>query len=70
MGCLNFVKRLRRAVNSFVFLKEKGMNIHIAASYGISSFPVDSTNGLQLLRQSDQAMYRVKMSGRDNIAMA
>jgi len=70
MGCLNFVKRLRRSVNSFVFLREKGLNIHIAASYGISSYPVDSTNGLQLLRQSDQAMYRVKMSGRDNIALA
>ncbi len=69
-GALELVKRLRLSVNRNRFMRKKGFNIHITASYGISCFPSDSNNEVHLLRLADQAMYRVKMSGRNDIALA
>lgn len=69
-GALILVRRLRLAVNKNRFLRDKGLNIRITASYGIAEYPSDTTNKLHLIKLADQAMYRVKMSGRNNIALA
>ncbi len=69
-GALALVRRLRQAVNNNRFLKDRGLNIRITASYGIAEYPTDTANKLHLIKLADQAMYRVKMSGRNNIALA
>jgi diguanylate cyclase (GGDEF)-like protein len=38
----------------------------ITASIGISLYPTDADNVMDLLRKSDQAMYHAKQSGKNN----
>jgi len=40
-----------------------GHNIHIGASIGVSIYPIDATDALELLKMSDTAMYCAKESG-------
>ncbi len=39
---------------------------HIGASIGISAFPEDGKDTLNLLKHADAAMYRAKEQGRNN----
>ena len=45
-----------------------GHTVHIAASIGISLFPNDGANKVELMRNADLAMYRAKDSGRNRFA--
>jgi diguanylate cyclase (GGDEF)-like protein len=63
-------KRIRKAINNNVFLKEEGLKIKITASYGIAALPEDAANKVELIRLADQAMYRVKNTTRNNIMLA
>ncbi|MEW5722943.1 MAG: diguanylate cyclase [Thermodesulfobacteriota bacterium] len=59
-------ERLRRAIEKHAFL---GMDDRrLTVSIGTSTFPVDATDGLQLLEKADQAMYEAKSTGRNRIA--
>lgn len=62
-------KRLQKALNEHVFINEE-LNIKLTASFGIANFPEDAITKLDLIRNADMAMYRVKESGRNNIALA
>lgn len=44
----------------------KGHNVHIGASVGISIYPIDGEDALDLLKMSDTAMYYAKESGSNN----
>lgn len=44
----------------------KSHDIHIGASVGISMFPLDGNDALDLLKMSDTAMYEAKKTGRNN----
>lgn len=46
----------------------EGREHELAASIGISLFPVDSTDGRQLLQQADLAMYRAKRAGGNDVS--
>lgn len=43
--------------------KIDGHNIHIGASIGVSIYPIDATEALELLKMSDTAMYVAKENG-------
>ena len=43
-----------------------GHNVHIGASIGISTYPLDSDDALELLKMADTAMYGSKKIGRNN----
>lgn len=62
-------KRIRKSFQDHIF-GGSDLNIKITASFGISTFPDDAITKLDLIRNADMAMYRVKESGRDNIALA
>jgi diguanylate cyclase (GGDEF)-like protein len=64
------VKRLQEALNSSVFPAGDGRNVSMTASYGVASFPADGRTGPELLRVADQALYRVKSTTRNAIALA
>jgi diguanylate cyclase (GGDEF)-like protein len=69
-NALLVVRRVRELLNSRVFFSEERMDIQVTASFGIASFPVDGRTRKELLLKADEAMYLVKNTTRDNIALA
>lgn len=69
-AALHVADRIRDALNNMVFLQEEGLKIKQTASFGVSTFPRDATNKLDLIRQADKAMYHVKNTSRDGIEAA
>lgn len=63
-------KRLRENINATNFISSDGINARITASYGIATYPVDATDRFELLKLADRAMYRVKETTRDGIALS
>ena len=68
-NALSVVRRLREILNSKVFLEEEGLNIKVTASFGVAGFPSDARTRKELLSMADEAMYLVKNTTRDNIAL-
>jgi diguanylate cyclase (GGDEF)-like protein len=64
------VRRLKDLLNSKVFFTEEGLNIRLTASFGIASFPADAKTRKELLQLADEAMYHVKNTTRNDIALA
>jgi diguanylate cyclase (GGDEF)-like protein len=64
------VRRIRDLLINRVFFADEKLNIKITASFGVASFPVDGRTSKELLRQADEAMYLVKNTTRNNIALA
>lgn len=66
-------ERVRRTVESHLFsavnsvLPEQSDGFHITISIGVSSFPDDATDPIQLVEMADSALYRAKRSGRNTI---
>ncbi|MGD1156406.1 MAG: sensor domain-containing diguanylate cyclase [Terriglobia bacterium] len=69
-NALLVVRRVRELLNSRVFFSEERMDIKVTASFGIASFPVDGRTRKELLLKADEAMYLVKNTTRDDIALA
>ncbi len=69
-SAINVARRLHRLVSEHTFLSDEGLDISITASLGIASFPEDADNKDDVIRLADQAMYLVKESSRNNIAVA
>jgi diguanylate cyclase (GGDEF)-like protein len=67
---LMVVRRLKDLLNSKVFFSDEGLNITVTASFGVASFPQDGRTRRELLRMADEAMYLVKNTTRNNIALA
>jgi len=58
-------ERHRLAVENHKFFRRKEINLTI--SIGLSVFPEDAADGLQLLERADQALYQAKRSGRNRV---
>jgi diguanylate cyclase (GGDEF)-like protein len=69
-NALAVTKRIRDLLNSEVFFSEEKLNIKVTASFGLATFPADGRNRKELLRMADEAMYLVKNTTRNNIALA
>jgi diguanylate cyclase (GGDEF)-like protein len=67
---LMVVRRLKDLLNSKVFFGDEGLNIKVTASFGLASFPADGRTRRELLRMADEAMYLVKNTTRNSIAVA
>ncbi len=61
------VRRLRRTINSTLFLQKEGINLRLTASYGIATLPQDAQDRETLLKIADRAMFRSKGRGKDGI---
>ena len=66
-------ERVRRAVEAHSFSVSRVTSgqsdepFHITISIGISSFPDDATDPIQLVEMADSALYRAKRNGRNTI---
>jgi diguanylate cyclase (GGDEF)-like protein len=63
-------RRLHSLIKKTSWLKGEGLDIHLTASVGVASFPVDSADKAGLLHLADEAMYLVKNTTRDRVAAA
>jgi diguanylate cyclase (GGDEF)-like protein len=66
----NVARRLHRLIRETVWLQNDGLNIKLTASMGVASYPVDSRTKEGLLHLADEAMYLVKNTNRDSVAVA
>ena len=69
-NALMVVRRIKDLLNSTVYFAEEGLNIKVTASFGLASFPSDARTRKEILRMADEAMYLVKNTTRNNIALA
>jgi diguanylate cyclase (GGDEF)-like protein len=67
---LMMVRRLKDLLNSKTFFTDENLNIKVTASFGVASFPADGRTRRELLRMADEAMYLVKNTTRNSIALA
>ncbi|MBI4466316.1 MAG: sensor domain-containing diguanylate cyclase [Acidobacteria bacterium] len=63
-------RRLHERLNEKRFLQEEGLNLHLTASFGMATYPVDANTKAEIIRLADEAMYLVKNTSRNNIAAA
>ena len=69
-NALIVLRRLKDLLDSKVFFREENLNIKVTASFGIAAFPADGRTHREVLRMADEAMYIVKKTTRDSIALA
>jgi diguanylate cyclase (GGDEF)-like protein len=69
-NALTVLRRLKNLLASKVFFRAENLNIRVTASFGIATFPSDGRTHREILRKADEAMYLVKRTTRDNIAVA
>jgi diguanylate cyclase (GGDEF)-like protein len=69
-NAMNVAKRLHKLLRESTWLRSDGLNIKLTASMGVASYPVDSRTKEGLLHLADEAMYLVKNTNRDSVAVA
>src|SRR5436309_2540973 len=69
-SALTVVRRIKDLLNAKFFFTEEGLNIKVTASFGVAAFPIDARTRKEVLRMADEAMYLVKNTTRNNIALA
>lgn len=69
-GAMIIAERIRRSIADTVFLSEMGRQVRMTASFGVATFPDCGETREDLIQKADQAMYRVKGSGKDGVLMA
>jgi len=63
-------RRIYQRLNEARFLTDESLNLHVTASIGLASYPTDAKSKAELIRLSDEAMYLVKNTSRNNVAVA
>lgn len=65
---IEVAESIRTAVEAFEFpasTQDLGQTMHITISLGVAMFPEDGTNALDLIHRADMALYRAKLTGRN-----
>lgn len=58
------VEQIRLRMKHKTYLSKAGHKVHLGASFGIATFPVDTDNREGLLALADQAMFHIKQTGK------
>ncbi|MGA7887327.1 MAG: sensor domain-containing diguanylate cyclase [Acidobacteriaceae bacterium] len=64
------VRRLHQSLRNRLLRIGDHLELSITASYGVATWPDDADEVTELIRSADAAMYRVKGSTRDDVAIA
>ncbi len=69
-GALIVAERLRKSIEDHAYEKELGVKIKLSASFGVSIFPHHAQDPESLIQKADQAMYKVKESTKNAVALS
>jgi diguanylate cyclase (GGDEF)-like protein len=67
------MEEIRRYMSENTFLladNSKSENVYVTFSCGISSYPRDAKNAVELFRLADSAMYRAKKLGKNKVSLS
>jgi diguanylate cyclase (GGDEF)-like protein len=62
-------EEIRQTLSRTHFLANQGLRVHLQASFGIATYPEDSTDRTGLLALADHAMFDVKRRGKNAVGM-
>ena len=69
-GAFAVGERIRERVAAHKFLAGDGLDIHLTVSVGVATLPDVAASSEELMQAADNAMYRVKESGKNGIQAA
>lgn len=69
-GATIVAERLRKNIEEHDYAKDLGVSIRISASFGVSLFPEHGQDPELLIQKADQAMYKVKESTKNAVAVS
>ncbi len=64
------VESIRKKMMHTTYLADSGLAVRLSASFGLASYPDDAGDVKGLLARADQALFRVKQSGKGSIGTA
>lgn len=67
---IKIAERIRTAVEQHKFILSSSIKVNITISVGIATFPDNSLDVKELLREADKALYEAKQKGRNRIIVA
>jgi diguanylate cyclase (GGDEF)-like protein len=67
---LDKAEEMRRLLSQRQFLANRGLQVHIEASFGVATYPEDATDRTGLLALADQAMFDVKRRGKNAVGVS
>ncbi len=69
-GAIQVAERLRNEIANQPFLSAEGLGVRLTASFGVATFPIHGRTKEELVQAADKAMYRVKNTTKNGIAVA
>jgi diguanylate cyclase (GGDEF)-like protein/PAS domain S-box-containing protein len=69
-AALEHVKKIRLLMKKTVYLTKRDLEVHMSASFGVATYPDDAKNSEGLLALADEAMFHIKLSGKDAIGVS
>ena len=69
VGAYELAERLRQTIAANPFEVEVRTEVPLTASFGVSCFPLHAESAASLLEVADQAMTRVKLTGKNSIGV-
>jgi diguanylate cyclase (GGDEF)-like protein/PAS domain S-box-containing protein len=69
-AALAVAAEIHARIGARIFLADAGHAIHLSASFGVASYPRDADSVDELLAVADQALFRAKEAGRNQVLAA
>ena len=63
-------EEIRRTLSQTIFLANRGLQVHIQASFGVATYPEDATDRTGLLALADHAMFDIKRRGKNAVGVS
>ena len=63
-------EEIRRTLSQTIFLANRGLQVHIQASFGVATYPEDAADRTGLLALADHAMFDIKRRGKNAVGVS
>ena len=64
------VERMKHEITQTPFLQKEGLDVHLSASFGVATYPHDTTTKRELLAAADHCLFECKSAGKNCIRAA